>query len=78
MASTNIKEPLLKTIVGEFHKRQTELGLTDEDLAKASGISRPVLSGLRSGKKTGVQFNTLEKIAAALKWELTVDYLELK
>lgn len=42
-------------------------GLTQEDLAKRSGVSRAIISGLESGKITVTTTKTLGKIADALK-----------
>lgn len=40
--------------------------MSQEDLAKKSGISRSIISGLESGRITVVKTSTIQKIASAL------------
>ena len=44
-------------------------GLTQEDLAKASKVSRPMIAAIEAGHKRG-GFDTLKRLAAALKVDL--------
>nr|DAE85643.1 MAG TPA: Helix-turn-helix XRE-family like protein [Caudoviricetes sp.] len=43
-----------------------EQGYTQVELAKKAGVSRSIISGLESGKRTVVKSNTMKKIADAL------------
>ena len=43
-----------------------EKGYTQVELAKKAGVSRCVISGLESGKRTVVKSDTMKKIADAL------------
>ena len=43
-----------------------EKGYTQVELAKKAGVSRCIISGLESGKRTVVKSNTMKKIADAL------------
>lgn len=43
-----------------------KLDITQEELAKRSGVSRTIISGLESGSITVTKTDTLEKIAKAL------------
>ena len=40
--------------------------MTQEELAKASGVSRVTISQIEQGKATDVLFGTLKKLASAL------------
>ncbi|MGA2595112.1 MAG: helix-turn-helix transcriptional regulator [Bryobacteraceae bacterium] len=44
-------------------------GMTQEDLAKASGVSRPMIAAMEAGHKRG-GIATLKKLAKALKIDL--------
>ena len=44
-------------------------GLTQEDLAKASGVSRPMIAAIETGHKKG-GIDTLKKLSRALKIDL--------
>ena len=54
-------------------ERREKLGMTQEDLAQASGISRATISALESGVEKNTTTKTLLAIADALK--TTVDRL---
>jgi transcriptional regulator with XRE-family HTH domain len=49
----------------KIRKRRLQLGLTQQDLAKASGISREHLAVLEAGK-ANPRIDTISKIANAL------------
>jgi len=51
--------------------RREELHMTQEELAKKSGISRQTISSIENGKYTNVLVGTLAALAAAL--DTTVD-----
>lgn len=40
--------------------------ISQEELAKKSGVSRPIISGIENGDLKGTRANTLEKISKAL------------
>lgn len=52
-------------------------GLTQPQLAKKSGVSRPTIANLETGYATTASLETAERLAAALGvplWELTTDH----
>jgi transcriptional regulator with XRE-family HTH domain len=51
-----------------------ERHITQGDLAKKAGISRPALSGLESGKTKAPERETVEAVASALRW--TREYVD--
>lgn len=54
-------------IVGKkVRKRRKELGLTQEKLAKTSGLHRTYIAGIEAGKRN-ISLKNLEKLAKALK-----------
>ena len=53
-----------------------EQGLTQEELAEKSGISRVTISGLESGKLVVTTTDTLIKIASALGRTVSEIFLE--
>ena len=53
-----------------------EQGLTQEELAQKSGISRVTISGLESGKLVVTTTDTLIKIASALGRKVSEIFLE--
>ena len=57
-----------KIKIGNFLRQlRTEKGMTQEDLATKSGVSRATISGLESGSITVTTTETLRKIASALE-----------
>ena len=59
-----------------IRERREELGMTQEELANKSGVSRQTISSLESGKSENVLTGTLAAIANALG--TTVDYFFAK
>lgn len=53
----------------ELKKYRIEAGLTQEQLAKKSGVSRVTIALLESGKQTVTKSSTIIKLADALKVE---------
>ena len=47
-------------------ERRKELGLTQEELAKASRLHRTYIAGIEAGKRN-ISLKSLEKLAKALK-----------
>ena len=41
-------------------------GMSQEELAEKSGVSRPIISGIENGNLKGTKAGTLEKISTAL------------
>lgn len=41
-------------------------GLTQAELAERSGVGRPTISNIETGKTSGIDFDVLEKLATAL------------
>lgn len=52
-------------------ERREQMNMTQEELAKKSGVSRQTISALESGKSENVLVGTLAAIASAL--DTTVD-----
>lgn len=48
-------------------EKRIEKGLTQEELAKKSGVSRTIISGLESGRTIVTSTDTLIKLANALE-----------
>ncbi len=58
---------------GEFIKtKRKEKNLTQDDLAKRVGISRPTLSKLENNKFSEISIVTLDKILNELGYELDI------
>lgn len=53
-----------------------EKNITQEQLAKKSGVSRAIISGLESGRTTVTSTKTIMKIAKALGCEVSYIFLE--
>ena len=53
----------MKNKVKEYREKE---GLTQEELAKKSEISRNTISSIETGVNTNVTYETMEKIAKAL------------
>ena len=47
-------------------EKRLELGMSQEQLAEMSGVSRTIISGLESGKTTVTTTDTLLKLSKAL------------
>jgi transcriptional regulator with XRE-family HTH domain len=59
---------------GERLKRLRELaGLSQSELARRSGVRRPIINMLESGARTGLTAESARRLARAL--DITVDYL---
>lgn len=77
MSVQSIKQPLQITKKGDFalgyriKEVREELKMTQEELAKKSGVSRGTISALESGSVRTTTTKTLEKLADALN--TTVD-----
>ena len=50
----------------KIKKRRKELDLTQEELAKISGLHRTYIAGIEAGKRN-ISLKNLEKLATALK-----------
>lgn len=53
-----------------------EVGISQEELSKKSGVSRTIISGLESGKITVTTTETLLKISEALGKKVTDIFLQ--
>lgn len=56
----------------ELFKRRRDLGITQTELAKRSGISRTMINMIENGRTTNPTIGTLNKIATALNAELAL------
>lgn len=61
-----------------IREKREEAGLTQIQLAKESGVSRSIISGLESGAITVTTTETLSKIAKALKVSIGEIFFEQK
>lgn len=59
----------MKNKVKDFREEQN---LTQEELAKKSGVSRNTISGLETGTNINVTYEVMEKIAKALNQKVAV------
>ena len=50
----------------KIKEKRLELGMSQEQLAEMSGVSRTIISGLESGKTTVTTTETLLKLSKAL------------
>ena len=57
----------------KIKEAREEKRLTQEELAEKSGVSRPTIVALESGKAEDVKISTLQKLAAAM--DMTVQEL---
>ena len=51
----------------ELRKQRIEAGLTQEQLAKKSGVSRVTIANIERGSQTFIKSSTIIKLADALK-----------
>lgn len=58
-------EPVYKAIAARIEMLRDTLGLTQHDLAKASGISRPALANIEAGRQR-VSVHQVEVFARAM------------
>ena len=54
----------------QFNERLRETGFSHETLARATGLSVPAIQRILSGKHTHASFANIQKIAAALGFEI--------
>ncbi len=50
----------------KIREHRQSIGMSQEELAEKSGVSRSIISGLESGRVTITSTKTIEKIAQAL------------
>ncbi len=62
--------------IRRLRELRQEMGWTQEDLARASGLGRPMISRIESGARSNVRSSTLHKLAKAL--HVPVDDLMLR
>ena len=62
-------------IVAQYVKLRKKLGYTQEDISKATGIARPSIARIESGKNTPT-LEVLTKLAGALDMELEIRFVE--
>lgn len=68
MSATNVS----RWIGQEIRTRRTTLGLTQSQLAKASGVSERLLRSLEQGEAPGIGLDRLASVLAALGLELAL------
>lgn len=62
-------------IVAQYVKLRKKLGYTQEDISKATGIARPNIARIESGRNTPT-LEVLTKLAGALDMELEIRFVE--
>ena len=62
-----------KTITEALKHAMTASGNSDYAIAKATGISQPIISRFRNGTRETIRLNTADKIAAFLAYSLIPD-----
>jgi len=62
-------------IVAQYVALRKKLGYTQEDISKATGIARPNIARIESGKNTPT-LEVLTKLAGALDMELEIRFVE--
>lgn len=55
----------------KLRKFREEIGMSQEELAKKTGVSRVTISMLETGNKKNITVNTLLKLAEALHKNIT-------
>ena len=60
----------------QIKKLRSEMGLTQEELAKMTGVSRPALSLIENGETTP-NGDTIEKLVKALKKDASAIFFSL-
>lgn len=59
----------------DIRKIRKEAGLNQTELARKAGVSIEMISGLETGRRTNAKITTLEKIAAALGYDVAVSFI---
>lgn len=60
----------------KIKEEREAVGISQEELARASGVSRTIISGLESGRLTTTTTETLQKIAMALNKRIADIFFE--
>ncbi len=50
-----------------------ELGMTQGELAKQAGVSRPTIARIEGGRAEHVSLGTVERVLNATNWDLAID-----
>lgn len=67
----------MKTVI-DIRTMRTKKGLSQEELAKKSGVNRSLLNQLETQKLTNTSTNTLQKLANALDCKITDLFISKK
>ena len=65
-------------VAAMVHRRRTDAGLTQEELAELVGTTQSVISRLEDADYEGHSLSMLQRIASALKMRLTVSLVREK
>ena len=68
------QQALVLEIADRVHSRIQQLGISQAELARRMGVSRPMVTKLLTGD-SNFQLKTLLRLADALDMELTVDFV---
>lgn len=60
----------------KIKEEREAVGISQEELARVSGVSRTIISGLESGRLTTTTTETLQKIAMALNKRIADIFFE--
>ncbi|WP_165044777.1 MULTISPECIES: helix-turn-helix domain-containing protein [unclassified Adlercreutzia] len=52
---------------------RNELGLTQNELARKTGVSRPTIVRIERGEANSVSFGTLQRVLNATNWDFRLD-----
>lgn len=67
----------METVI-DIRTMRTKKGLSQEELAKKSGVNRSLLNQLETQKLTNTSTNTLQKLANALDCKITDLFISKK
>lgn len=51
---------------------RTERGLTQEELAKEAGVSRPTIARIEAGRAGSVSLDAIQRVLNAANWDLSL------
>ena len=64
---------LNEDIAERVKEGRRELGMTQGELAKQAGVSRPTIARIEGGRAEHVSLGTVERVLNATNWDLAID-----
>lgn len=64
---------LNEDIAERVKEGRRELGITQGELAKQTGVSRPTIARIEGGGAEHVSLGTIERVLNATNWDLAID-----